>query len=60
MNMCSLGDQRCFRYVQDGSVVFKRGIIVGKTFEENPKYDFKVGDRIYNLIEEKYIIGESE
>lgn len=44
--MYNLNEEKTFRKLIDGTVVEMRGIIVGRTHEENPRYDFKVGDNI--------------
>ena len=44
--MYDLNEEKKFRKLIDGTVVEMRGIIVGRTHEEIPRYDFKVGDNI--------------
>jgi len=51
-----LNDRKTFRKLVDGTVVEMEGIIVGRTHEENPRYDFKVGDNIVLNVPAKDVV----
>ena len=53
--MFNLNEIRTFTIVEDQHLVQKQGIICGRTREEEPCYDFKVGDKIFLNIKEKNI-----
>ena len=56
--MYNLNEEKTFRKLIDGTVVEMRGTIVGRTREQNPRYDFKVGDHIVLNVDGTDIIAE--
>ena len=55
-----LNDKKTFRKLVDGTVVEMEGIVVGRTHEEKPRYDFKVGDNVVLNIPEEDVVTEVE
>lgn len=53
--MFELNEIRTFTFAEGQHLVQKEGKIVGRTREEEPRYDFKVGDKIFLNIKEKNI-----
>lgn len=53
--MFELNEIRTFTYAEGQHLVQKEGKIVGRTREKEPRYDFKVGDKIFLNIKEKNI-----
>tara|TARA_R100000329_G_scaffold128789_1_gene107629 strand:- start:2305 stop:2469 length:165 start_codon:yes stop_codon:yes gene_type:complete len=53
--MYKLGEERIFCLAEGSDIIEKKGIIVGRTREETPFYDFKVGDEIFHHIPENGI-----
>ncbi len=58
--MYRLNDKKTFRKLVDGTVIEMEGIVVGRTHEENPRYDFKVGDNIILNVPEKDVVTKEE
>jgi hypothetical protein len=55
ITMFELNEIRTFTFAEGQHLVQKEGIICGRTREKEPRYDFKVGDKIYLNIKEKNI-----
>ena len=53
--MFELNEIRTFTFAEGQHLVQKEGIICGRTHEENPHYDFKVGLNIFLNIPEENI-----
>lgn len=53
--MYGLNEIRTFSIAKGQHLVQKQGVIVGRTREEKPYYDFKVGDKIFVHIPEENI-----
>ena len=58
--MHRLNETKTFRKLVDGTVVEMQGIIVGRTHEKKPRYDFKVGDNVVLNIPEEDVVTEVE
>lgn len=50
--MFKVSETKTFAQIKNGKLIYREGVIIGKTIEQHPKYDFLVGREIVHAIEE--------